>query len=100
MTAQIAKFSADVISVGPQSRTPMLESLETNRRYFSMPAQATAYKIVMLEIQRLRAKAQDALKASFDMRGFHDQVLGSGPLPLPELERKIDQWIAGLKRGD
>ena len=70
------------------------------RRYFNMPAQATAYKIGMLEIQRLRAKAQDALKASFDMRGFHDQVLGSGPLPLPELERKIDQWIAGLKRGD
>jgi uncharacterized protein (DUF885 family) len=67
------------------------------RRYFNMPAQATAYKIGMLEIQRLRAKAEEALKTSFDMRGFHDQVLGSGPLPLPELERKIDQWIAGVK---
>ncbi|MDA8626786.1 DUF885 domain-containing protein [Pseudomonadales bacterium] len=64
------------------------------RRYFNMPAQATAYKVGMLEIQRIRAKAEGALKDRFDIRDFHDQILGSGPLPMPVLERKIDDWIA------
>jgi uncharacterized protein (DUF885 family) len=59
-----------------------------------MPAQATAYKVGMLEIQRIRAKAEGALKDRFDIRDFHDQILGSGPLPMPVLERKIDDWIA------
>ena len=64
------------------------------RRYFNRPAQATAYKVGMLEIQRIRAKAEEALKDRFDIRDFHDQILGSGPLPMPVLERKIDDWIA------
>lgn len=64
------------------------------RRYFNMPGQATAYKVGMLEIQRIRGKAEAALKDQFDIRDFHDQVLGSGPLPMPVLEQKIDEWIA------
>ena len=63
------------------------------RRYFNMPAQATAYKIGMLEIQRIRANAEQALGKRFDIRGFHDQVLGSGPLPMPLLEQKINTWV-------
>ncbi len=67
-------------------------------RYIANPAQALSYKIGALTIQRLRAKAEKALGAKFDIRTFHDQVLGSGALPLPVLEAKIDRWIAGAAR--
>jgi len=63
-------------------------------RYIAMPAQALSYKIGALTIQRLRAKAENALGDKFDIRAFHDQVLSSGALPLPVLEAKIDRWIA------
>ncbi len=62
-------------------------------RYIAIPGQALSYKIGALTIQRLRAKAEAALSAKFDIRAFHDQVLGSGALPLPILEAKIDRWI-------
>lgn len=64
------------------------------RRYLVWPGQATAYKIGMLKILELRAKAQQALGDRFDIRGFHDTLLGSGAVPLPLLEKMIDQWIA------
>jgi uncharacterized protein (DUF885 family) len=64
------------------------------QRYFNMLAQATAHKVAMLEIQRIRAKAEEALKDRFDIRDFHDPVSASGPLPVPVLERKFDDWIA------
>ena len=63
-------------------------------RYIANPAQALSYKIGALTIQRLRKKAEAALGAKFDIRLFHEQVLGSGALPLPILEAKIDGWIA------
>jgi uncharacterized protein (DUF885 family) len=63
-------------------------------RYIAIPAQALSYKVGALTIQRLRAKAEKALGAKFDIRLFHEQVLGSGALPLPVLEAKIDRWIA------
>ena len=47
--------------------------------------------------ERLRRKAETALGAKFDVRAFHEQVLGSGALPLPVLEAKIDRWIAGQR---
>jgi uncharacterized protein (DUF885 family) len=47
----------------------------------------------MLRIQAIRAKAETALGDNFDIRDFHDQVLGSGQLPMSMLEAKIDAWI-------
>jgi uncharacterized protein (DUF885 family) len=66
-------------------------------RYIAIPSQATAYKIGALTIQRLRKKAEDQLGDKFDIRDFHAQVLMTGSLPLPILEKKIDAWIAAKK---
>ncbi len=67
------------------------------RRYLVMPGQATSYKIGMIKIQELRAKAETELGDDFDIRGFHDTVLGGGSVPLNILEKMIDQWIAEMK---
>ena len=67
------------------------------RRYFVLPGQATSYKIGMIRIQELRAKAEEELGEKFDIRGFHDTVLGGGAVPLSILEKRIDQWIATVK---
>ena len=64
------------------------------RRYITLPGQATGYKIGMLKIQELRAKAQAALGAKFDIRGFHDLLIAGGTLPLSILERRVNEWIA------
>ncbi|MCC5880846.1 MAG: DUF885 domain-containing protein [Idiomarina sp.] len=64
------------------------------QRYLVMPGQATSYKIGMLKIQELRAEAEEALGDDFDIRGFHDTVLGGGAMPLPILERQVRNWIA------
>lgn len=66
-------------------------------RYIAWPGQACAYKIGQLKISELRARAERALADKFDLRAFHDAVLGSGAIPLPTLEAKIDRWIAARK---
>ena len=69
------------------------------QRYIVIPGQATGYKIGMLKIQELRARAEDALGDGFDIRGFHDVVLGGGAMPLTILERRVDGWIAAQQAG-
>lgn len=62
-------------------------------RYISWPGQALAYKLGQLKIQALRAEAEKALGDRFDIRAFHDQILGSGALPLSVLEAETRAWI-------
>ncbi len=64
------------------------------KRYIATPGQATAYKIGMLKIQEVRRSAEQALGEAFDIREFHDIVLGAGALPLPLLEARVDRWIS------
>jgi uncharacterized protein (DUF885 family) len=63
-------------------------------RYINDPGQALAYKLGEMLIRRERAKAETTLGAKFDQRWFHDTILGLGSVPLPTLERVLDQWIA------
>ena len=59
-----------------------------------IPGQATAYKIGMIDIQRLRKISEHQLGEKFDIRAFHDTVLSGGALPLSMLERQVKSWIA------
>lgn len=66
-------------------------------RYAVTPGQALAYMIGRLEIQRIRRDAEEALGDRFEIKGFHDVVLGSGLMPLPILERVVRAWADGQR---
>ncbi len=73
---------------------------ETTReieRYVVWPGQATAYKTGQLAILRMRAKAEAELGPKFDLRKFHELVLGNGAMPLGILEKTVEEWIAKEK---
>lgn len=63
-------------------------------RYIAMPGQALAYKIGQLKILTLRERAERQLGDHFDIRAFHDELLGGGALPLDILEQRMDAWLA------
>ena len=75
------------------------QALAETRRYIVLPGQATSYKIGMLKILELRAKAEAELGDAFDIKGFHDTVLGGGAVPLAILEKNVDRWIESVKAG-
>jgi uncharacterized protein (DUF885 family) len=63
------------------------------QRYFANPGQATAYKIGMMNIQEARARAEERMGSEFDIRGFHDVILGAGGVPMPMMQERVDRWI-------
>ena len=79
-------------------QTPMMpvEIESETDRYIADPGQALAYMVGRLEIQRIRADAEAALGRDFDIRGFHDAVLGSGALPLSVLAEVVERWVTGI----
>lgn len=80
----------------PNARADCLKMVD---RHIVMPGQATAYKVGMIEILRLREKARQALGPAFDLREFHDTVLVHGAVPLDTLEELVDTYIAEKKGG-
>jgi uncharacterized protein (DUF885 family) len=75
--------------------TALSESEISNEidRYITWPAQALAYKIGEIRIREMREKAERALGKDFDIRRFHDTLIGSGSLPIALLDELIDDWI-------
>ena len=63
-------------------------------RYIGMPGQALAYKLGQREIFRLRESARSRLGDRFDIKGFHDHVLGSGAVSLPILADLVEAWVS------
>ena len=85
----------DAVDFFAENSPAPLQTIETEvRRYLVIPGQATAYKIGMIEIQRLRKISEEQLGDQFDIRAFHDTVLSGGALPLSMLERQVKSWIA------
>lgn len=89
--SEVEYFLANSATTEAQARSEI-------RRYLVLPGQATSYKIGMLKIQELRRKAETALGPRFEIRRFHDTVLGGGALPLTVLEKGVDRWIADRKK--
>jgi uncharacterized protein (DUF885 family) len=81
--------------------TPNTEAdcIDSINRYIVMPSQATAYKVGMLKILELREKAKKSLGDKFDLRQFHEVVLGNGSVPLDVLEELVDHWIKSKQAG-
>ncbi|ALS97892.1 DUF885 domain-containing protein [Lacimicrobium alkaliphilum] len=77
---------------------PAGDATKAIERYIAMPGQATAYMIGKLKIMELRQWAMDELGEDFDYKGFHDEVLKDGPVPMTILESKIRNWVAEVKK--
>ena len=89
---QVVQFFHD------HSATDEVEVQSETDRYIVWPGQALGYKIGALKITELREKARKELGDKFDIRAFHDEVLGAGALPMDVLEQRINDWIGRMKK--
>ena len=85
-------FEVDVVQISQETAANDID------RYSAWPDQALAYMVGRIEIERLRDEAKKALGPRFDLRAFHDVVLGSGAVPLETLEAIVRRWIDGARR--
>lgn len=76
---------------------PAEDSRKAIERYIAMPGQATAYMIGKLKIVEIRERLKNELGDKFDIRGFHDEILKDGPVPMNVLEEKLNAWAEKLK---
>ena len=74
------------------AKTPQDITVEVDR-YIVWPGQALGYKMGEIKLRELRAKAEAALGADFDIRSFHDELLSSGAVPLDVVEARVNAWI-------
>jgi uncharacterized protein (DUF885 family) len=79
---------------------PMVDAEIEVDRYTVWPGQALSYKIGQREIERARADVTELMGDRFDLRAFHDEVLGHGSLPLATLRREIGGWVEAVVSGD
>ena len=77
-----------------KSETDIINEID---RYIGNPGQALAYKIGQLKMLELRAQAEQALGDDFDIRSFHDEMLGAGAIPLDALESRMNRWVAAQR---
>ncbi len=97
----ILEFTPRGWTIGNKRQTYLINALgytsneaeQDVARYASAPGQATAYMVGMLKILELRERAKTALEDRFDLRQFHDQILGKGKIPLSLLEQVVENWI-------
>ena len=89
---QVVQFFHD------HSATDEVEVQSETDRYIAWPGQALGYKIGQLQILDLRERARRELGSAFDIRAFHDQILGAGALPMEVLVQRIGDWIAATKK--
>jgi uncharacterized protein (DUF885 family) len=88
---QTIRYLADTAGI------PESTAVAETDRYILNPGQALGYKIGELRIKAMRARAEKALGARFDLRRFHNVLLDDGPLPLTLLDARVDEWIAAEK---
>lgn len=80
-----------LVTNSPQARNNIVNEVE---RYIAWPGQALAYKTGQREMFRARNRAIDVMGDHFDIRGFHDVLLGSGSVPMSTMHRLVDEWAA------
>ena len=85
-----------------RENTPLSEGdiVTEVERFFVNPGQALGYKLGMMKILELRSLAEEELGEAYDIRDFHDAVIGAGSLPLPLLERRVLAYIEDRKQDD